>query len=94
MDEKTREFYARLKEQLENDREWPNEYLFKFIVPGDSQKVAQVEEYFDGMGADIQLRNSSSNKFTSVSVRVKMQSAQAIVDKYIQLSAVEGLMAF
>lgn len=94
MDAKTIEFYDRLKEQLANDREWPNEYLFKFIVPGDAQKVAQVEEHFDGMNADIQLRNSSNNNFTSVSVRVKMESAQAIVDKYIQLSSIEGLMAF
>ncbi|MDR0230124.1 MAG: DUF493 family protein [Flavobacteriaceae bacterium] len=94
MDTKTQEFYDRLKEQLETERTWPNEYLFKFIVPGDPKKVAQVEEHFDGLKADIQLRNSSSNNFTSVSVRVQMKSAQAIVDKYIALSTIEGLMSF
>ena len=33
-------FYARLKEQLENDTTWPSPYLFKFIVPANLEKIA------------------------------------------------------
>lgn len=93
MDTKTQEFYDNLKEKLEQDRTWPNEYLFKFIVPADDHKIAKIEEAFDGMNADINLRNSSKGAFTSVSVKVQMQSAQAIIDKYIQLSTIEGLLS-
>lgn len=93
MDTKTTEFYKSLKEKLEQDRSWPNEYLFKFIVPSDDQKIAEIEQAFDGTGADINLRSSSKGSFTSVSIKVRMQSAQAIVDKYIQLSTIEGLVS-
>ncbi|MAK36687.1 MAG: hypothetical protein CMC15_10985, partial [Flavobacteriaceae bacterium] len=32
-DKQKEEFYARLKEQLEGDTDWPSTYLYKFIVP-------------------------------------------------------------
>lgn len=32
------EFYKSLKEKLESQHNFPEEYLFKFIVPGDSEK--------------------------------------------------------
>jgi len=44
MDDNTKEFYKRLKEQLEDDKTWPRPYLFKFIVPGEAHKIALVEE--------------------------------------------------
>jgi len=33
--------FDNLKAQLEQ-QEWPNVYLFKFIVPNDNQRLAQV----------------------------------------------------
>ncbi|MTG97752.1 MULTISPECIES: DUF493 family protein [Myroides] len=93
MDDKTKDFYKRLKESLETDKTWPRPYLYKFIVPSDLEKIAQVEEAFDGMKAEVLTRNSSTGKFTSVSVRVTMKSAQAIIDKYIAVSTIEGIIS-
>jgi putative lipoic acid-binding regulatory protein len=93
MDTKTKEFYDRLKGELEKDKTWPGVYLYKFIVPGNPENIARIEEAFDKTDADIQLRNSSKGSFTSVSVKVTMPSAQAIVDKYIELSTIEGLLS-
>lgn len=89
----TEEFYKRLQEQLEKDTTWPAFYLYKFIVPTSDRSVAQIEEAFDGMDATIQTRDSSSKKFTSVSIKVMMQSPQAVVDKYIEMSAIEGIIS-
>ncbi len=94
MDTKTKEFYESLKEKLELERAWPNEYLFKFIVPADESKIARIERSFDDMNAVINFRDSSKGTFTSVSIKVHMISAQAIVDKYIELSTIEGLLSF
>lgn len=93
MDDKTKDFYVRLKDELEKERSWPGPYLFKFIVPGQAEKIAQIEEIFDGTNADIQIRNSSNGKFSSVSIKVVMQDGQAIVDKYIAVSSVEGIIS-
>lgn len=93
MDKKTEEFYQRLKEELINSTVWPAEYLFKFIVPSDNEKVTQVEEAFNQMGAVIETKQSKTGKYTSVSINVKMESAQSVIDKYLELSTIEGIIS-
>ncbi|KUF39439.1 DUF493 family protein [Myroides marinus] len=93
MDDNTKEFYKRLKEQLDDDKTWPRPYLFKFIVPGDAHKIAQVEEAFDGCKADIQIKNSSTGKFSSVSVKLIVKNSQEIIDKYLAVSTIEGIVS-
>ena len=93
MDKKTEEFYERLKTELDNSNTWPAEYLFKFIVPTDEQKIEAVKNAFDCMGAVIKTTQSKTAKFTSLSVDVQMKSAQEIVDKYIEVSTIEGIVS-
>ena len=93
MDKKSEEFYARLKQELTDSTLWPSEYLFKFIVPSDAQKVEEVENTFDNMGAVIETTQSKTGKYTSVSINVRMESAQAVIDKYIRLSSIEGIIS-
>ena len=93
MQQNPEEFYARLKEQLVDSTLWPSEYLYKFIVPTDPKKVKQVTDAFDNMGAVIKSNTSKTGKFTSVSVNVTMKSAQSVIDKYKQLSVVEGIIS-
>jgi len=93
MDNKSEEFYARLKEELAKSENWPAEYLFKFIVPSDPAKVLQIEETFNNMGAVIETTQSKTGKYTSVSINVRMGGAQQIIDKYIALSTIEGIIS-
>ncbi|KGO93939.1 DUF493 family protein [Flavobacterium enshiense] len=93
MDKKTEEFYLRLKEELINSTVWPSEYLFKFIVPTDVDKVRIIETSFDGMGAVIETHQSKTGKYTSVSINVTMKNAQSVVDKYIELTNIEGIIS-
>ncbi|MHC5201262.1 DUF493 family protein [Myroides sp. LJL119] len=94
MDEKTKEFYKRLKEQLEKEMTWPGPYLFKFIVPGDNpENLEHIRKVFAGTNAEIQTRNSSNGKFISVSIRVTMDNAQQIIDKYVAVSTIEGIIS-
>lgn len=93
MEKKHEEFFKRLKEELEKDKQWPGEYLFKFIVPTDTSKVEAVESAFNSMGAVIVTRKSKNENFTSISVNVHMESAQHIVDKYIEVAHIEGIIS-
>ena len=93
MDQKTEEFYKRLKEELANSTVWPSEYLFKFIVPSDNHKIAIIENSFDNMGAVIKTNIYSNGKYTSISVNVTMKSAQAVIDKYQEFSTIEGIIS-
>ena len=93
MDKKTTEFYARLKEELDNANVWPAKYLFKFIVPSENEKIKTVENAFNGMGAVIDTRQSKGGKLTSISVDVQMPSADSIIKKYQEVSTVEGIIS-
>ena len=93
MDQKTKEFYDRLKVELDNSNTWPAIYLFKFIVPTDEDKIQRVESAFDCMGAVINTKKSKTGKFTSISIDVTMKDSQEIVDKYLEVSTIEGIVS-
>ena len=93
MDNKTEEFYVRLKEELSNTSLWPSEYLYKFIVPSDLKKVLEIESAFNNMGAVIKTTQSKTGKYTSVSVDVQMKNPDAVIAKYIEVSGIEGIIS-
>jgi putative lipoic acid-binding regulatory protein len=45
------------------------------------------------MGAVIVTKHSKTGKYTSVSIDVQMTNAQKIIDKYLELSTVEGIIS-
>jgi hypothetical protein len=93
MDKKTEEFYERLKEELRTTSDWPSIYLYKFIVPTDTIKILAIENAFDSMGAVINTQQSKTGKFTSISINVSMLSPEHVVEKYIDVSSVEGIIS-
>jgi putative lipoic acid-binding regulatory protein len=93
MDSKSEEFYERLKQELVNSTTWPAEYLYKFIVPSQPEKILEIENAFDQMGAVIETTQSKTGKYTSVSINVRMGSAQLVIDKYVELSGIEGIIS-
>lgn len=89
----TSEFYDRLKKQLEEDTIWPAPYLFKFIVPAELEKIAEIEQIFDGTDAKISTRDSSKGTYSSLSVNVTMENPDQVVKKYLEVSRVEGVIS-
>jgi len=92
-DNNTKEFYARLKKHLEEDTSWPSPYLFKFIVPAELEKIAEIRAVFDHMDAEINTRDSAKGNFISISVKATLDSPDDVVAKYIEVSNVEGVIS-
>ena len=93
MDKKTEEFYERLKDELHNTYEWPGEYLYKFIIPTEPKKIEALENAFDNMGAVIQTKKSKNAKYTAISINVTMESPESVIEKYIDVSNIEGIIS-
>ncbi len=95
MDAKTNpeDFYAKLKIQLADTSIWPTAYLYKFIVPTDKAKVAQIEEIFDNMGAVIETKESRTGKYTSISINIRMKNPDAVIEKYKEVGQIEGVIS-
>ena len=85
------ETLEKLKIQLEL-LEWPNVYLFKFIIPNQPQQLAQVTALFDET-SDITFHPSSNSKYTSVSVKELMLDVDSIIEKYRNASSIEGIIS-
>ena len=93
MDKKTEDFYVRLKSELEESTTWPAVYLYKFIVPTSVTNINLVENTFNNMGAVIQTHSSKTGKYTSISINVTMQDADKVIEKYLELSTIEGIIS-
>ena len=83
--------YLNLKEQLDL-LEWPNVYLFKFIIPNNPEAIAKTSSLFDD-AVDLKLQPSKTGKYVSVSAKEMMLNVDSIIDKYNKSSSIEGLMA-
>ncbi|HSD06938.1 DUF493 family protein [Flavobacterium sp.] len=92
-EKKTAEFYERLKAELDKSSSWPAPYLFKFIVPTSEENILKVEDAFNCMGAVIKTTKSKTGKFTSISVDITAKDSQEIIDKYQELSTIEGIVS-
>ncbi len=89
------EFYTKLKNQLEDTTVFPAFYLYKFIVPTkeNNSKVDQVSVLFKGLNAAIKTKASKNGKYTSISIKVMMPSAMAIIEKYKEVAVIEGIIS-
>ena len=88
------EFYKKLKVQLEETNTWPSEYLYKFIVKSELEKISEIEGLFNNMGAVIKTIESKNGKYTSVSINVKMANPDAVIEKYIEVTDnIEGVIS-
>jgi hypothetical protein len=93
-DKRTEEFYNKLREQLYDTASWPSEYLYKFIVKSELDKIAEIEALFDNMGAVINTVESKNGKYTSVSINLLMRDPDAVIAKYKEVTEkVEGVIS-
>ncbi|ASV32320.1 DUF493 family protein [Maribacter cobaltidurans] len=87
------EFYDKLKEQLEATSSWPSNYLYKFIVLSDQNKINRIHKIFDNMGAVIESKKSKNGKYTSVSITVNLENPDEVIAKYKEVGAIEGVIS-
>ncbi len=79
--------------ELSNTHSWPSDYLYKFIVPTDTDKIARIHSIFDNTGAVIEFKQSRKGTYTSISIMVNLNDPDAVIDKYKQVGEVEGVIS-
>lgn len=82
--------YEKLREQLLL-LDWPSVYLFKFIVPNESEKVAKVTALFESP-ADVNLQPSKTGKYISVGAKELMIDSESVINVYKKASKIEGII--
>jgi len=83
--------FDKLREQLAL-QEWPDIYLFKFIVPNTPEMLARATSLF-GDTAEITFHESKTGKYISVSAKEMMLNVDSIIDVYERAAEIKGLIA-
>ncbi len=87
------EFYKKLKINLEETTEFPAEYMFKFIITSDKNKIKKINNIFNYIGAVISTKPSKTGKYKSLTILVMMKNADEIIKKYREVAEVEGVIS-
>ena len=74
---------------LDEQTDWPTEYLYKFIVP--KEQLDAMKAVF--MDAEIVVRASSKGKYLSVTSRLTATSADDVIDVYEKSGEIEGVIS-
>jgi len=90
---KESDFYKKLKLSLEETTTFPTDYMYKFIIPTSDEKFASIENIFNNLGAVINSKPSKTGKYTSLTILVRMKTADDIIVKYKKVSNVEGVIS-
>lgn len=83
--------FDKLKVQLEQ-LVWPDVYLFKFIVPNDSEKLARITALFND-SSDVVIHPSRNGNYISVSAKELMLDVDSIIQKYEQAAQIKGVIS-
>ena len=87
------DFYIKLKDQLEDTTKFPADYMYKFIVPSDENQVNEVQDLFNNSGAVIKTKKSKTGKYISLSIVLKLQSAEKVIEYYRKAEKIKGIIS-
>jgi putative lipoic acid-binding regulatory protein len=88
-----KDFYTKLKAQLDDTTTFPADYLYKFIVPTDASQVDEVQAIFNNTGAVINTKKSKTGKYVSVSIVLKIESSEKVISYYKEAGKIKGIIS-
>lgn len=86
------EFYASLKEKLKEHHNFPEHYLFKFILPTNPEKLTEIYRIFDGLDHSTNTRDSKGGKYISLSINAFVLDADQVINLYQKVGKIDGVL--
>ena len=86
------EFYASLKINLEKNHNFPEDYLYKFIILNNQEKLTEIYKVFDGTKNTFNTRESSNGKYISCTIQCFVLDADHVIRLYKEVAKIEGVI--
>jgi len=83
--------FEKLRELLTLNKEWPLNYMFKFIVPNNSDKVKQVTSLLPKDG-EVTYKHTKNLTYVSVTCKAVMESVDSIIDVNAKATGIAGVI--
>lgn len=84
-----KEWWDRFQALLDDQIEFPSEYLFKFIVP--SEQLDELKKVFHDH--PVSVRSSSRGNYVSITAKIEMHSSEEVIAVYNAAGQVEGVIS-
>lgn len=92
MNQEQEDFYKKFKERLEESQEFPSNYLFKFIVPNNDEKIKEIKEVFAKSNAGFSFKESKNGKYVSVTIKLYVTDSDEVVKYYKQAGEIKEVI--
>jgi putative lipoic acid-binding regulatory protein len=89
---KSEDFYASLKEKLEATHDFPEDYLYKFIITNEESKLTEIYRAFDDIKYTLTSRDSKNGKYTSISLNAFVLDADQVIKIYKEVGKIPGVI--
>lgn len=86
------EFYESLKLKLDENHNFPEDYLYKFIFPNDNLKLTELYQVFDQLKYTISTRESKNGKYMSATILAFVMDSNQVIDLYKKVGKIEGVV--
>lgn len=86
------DFYESLKQKLEDNHDFPEDYLFKFIIPTDQAKLTEIYKVFDGIKFTLGNRESKNGKYTACNINAFVLDADQVIKIYKEVAKIEEVI--
>ena len=86
------DFYASLKEKLEATHDFPQDYLFKFIITNEESKQTEIYRVFDDVKYTLSTKDSKNGKYTSLTMNAFVLDADQVISIYKEVGKISGVM--
>ena len=86
------DFYASLKEKLEATHDFPQDYLFKFIITNEESKQTEIYRVFDDVKYTLSTKDSKNGKYTTLTMNAFVLDADQVISIYKEVGKISGVM--
>lgn len=82
----------KIKESLREVHQWPSVYIFKFIFENSMEKREEVLSIFSE-DVEVGVKYSREGNYVSLTIKEVIYKSQDVLDRYLEASKVEGVIA-
>ncbi|MFT4604587.1 MAG: putative lipoic acid-binding regulatory protein [Rhodothermales bacterium] len=83
------DWWDRFQKLLDDQNEWPTDYIFKFIAP--ATRVDELKAVFGQV--ELSVRESRKGKYQSVTAVMNMHSSDEVLAIYHAVGRIDGVIA-
>lgn len=83
---------SELKELLDKQHNWPENFLFKFIYKSNPETEKSLKEIFTD-GAEIEIKKSKKENYNSMSANYIAKSSDDVLNIYKKASEIKGVIS-